>query len=168
VAAALTGPPADLLDAARHAAKSEWREVAAADQRLAEIAWSDAWYPEALEMRVNWRTRVTSEDQVRRFSDESIPMIDRLTIMNPTLALYGLRARAGFAAKRPGIVVESVSSYAKLASGMARAKVISPDALRHDGDALRDILKDAERMPGADAMRITEVRAEIAALIPSS
>jgi hypothetical protein len=119
-------------------------------------------------MRVNWRTRVTSEDQVRRFGDESITMIDRLTIMNPTLALYGLRTRAGFAAKRPGIVVESVSSYVKLAAGMARAKVISPDALHHDATALRDILKDAERMPGADAMRIAEVRAEIAALIPSS
>jgi hypothetical protein len=168
VAAALTGPPAELLAAARHAAKSEWREVAAADQRLAEIPWSDPWYPEALEMRVNWRTRVTSEDQVRRFGDESITMIDRLTIMNPTLALYGLRTRAGFAAKRPGIVVESVSSYVKLAAGMARAKVISPDALHHDATALRDILKDAERMPGADAMRIAEVRAEIAALIPSS
>ena len=111
---------------------------------------------------------MTNQEQVRRFGDESIPMIDRIAIMNPSLALYGLRARAGFAAKRPGIVVESVSSYAKLASGMARAKVISADALRQDGNTLREILKDAESMPGADAPRIAEVRAEIAALLPTS
>jgi spermidine synthase len=168
VAAALQGPAAELLNAARFAAKSDWRNVAASDQRLAEIPWTDGWYPEALEMRINWRTRVQNEDQKRRFGDESIPMIDRITIMNPSLALFGLRTRAGFAAERPGVVVESVSSYVRLASNMARAGVVSPDALRQDAKALREILTDAERMKGADTLRIAEVRAEISALVPNS
>jgi hypothetical protein len=88
--------------------------------------------------------------------------------MNPTLALYGLRARAGFAAQRPGIVVESVSNYARLAVHMARAGAISRDALRHDAGSLRQVLGDAERMAGADAARIAEVRAELDELVPIS
>ena len=168
VANALRGPSAALLAAARHAARSEWREVAIADASLAEIPWTDAWYPEALDLRVNWRTRVTSEDQTRRYGDESIPMIDRMTIMNPTLALYGLRARAGFAAHRPQVVVESVSNYARLAAHMARANVISRDALRQDSRSLGEVLDDAEKMPGADVTRIGEVRREVASLIPAS
>lgn len=166
MASTLTGPSAELLAAARHSAKSEWREVAAADARLAEMPWSDVWYPEALEMRVNWRTRVTKEGEDRRFAEESIVMIDRMTIMNPTLALYGLRSRAGFAAKRPGIVVESVSAYARLAAGMARARILNSDSLRQDARTLQGILEDAGRMPGADAPRIAEVRAEVAAMVP--
>ena len=168
VASVLKGPSAELLAATRHAAKSEWRDVALADPRLAEIPWTDAWYPEALELRVNWRTRVTNPEQMRRFGEESISMIDRMIIMNPTLALYGLRARAGFAAQRPGIVVESVSNYARLAVHMARAGAISRDALRHDAGSLRQVLGDAERMAGADAARIAEVRAELDELVPIS
>ncbi|HKU89204.1 MAG TPA: fused MFS/spermidine synthase [Steroidobacteraceae bacterium] len=168
VATPLAGSSAELLAAARRAARSEWQAVAKADDHLAEIPWADGWYPEALELRVNWRTRVTNADQARRFGDEAIPMIDRMTIMNPTLNLYGMRTRAGFAAQRPAVVVESVSNYVRLASGMVRAGVIPAATLRRDAAALRDILNDAEKMPGADAPRIVEVRAEIARLVPAS
>jgi spermidine synthase len=168
VATPLAGSSAELLAAARRAARSEWQAVAMADDHLAEIPWADGWYPEALELRVNWRTRVTNADQARRVGDEAIPMIDRVTIMNPTLNLYGMRTRAGFAAQRPAVVVESVSNYVRLASGMVRAGVIPAATLRRDAAALRDILNDAEKMPGADAPRIVEVRAEIARLVPAS
>ena len=168
LAAALKGPPAELLAATRHATKNEWRDVALADPRLAEIPWTDAWYGEALDLRVNWRTRVTNPEQMRRFGDESISMIDRMIIMNPTLALYGMRARAGFASQRAGIVVESVSNYARLAAHMARAGAIPRGDLRHDGQSLRQVLSDAAKLPGADAARIAEVRAELDALMPLS
>jgi hypothetical protein len=167
VAAGLNGPPAALLAAARHAANSNWREVALADDELAEIPWRDTWYPEALELRVNWRTRV-STDQARRYAGEAIPMIDRLSIMNPTLELHALRARAGFATQRADIVVESVASYTQLAAGMARSGVIGQENLRRDATALEAMLADAERLPGADAARIAEVRAKVAALVPAS
>jgi len=168
VAAALRGPPADLLVATQHAARGEWLEVARADQRLAEIPWTDAWYPEALELRINWRTRVNNPEQMRRFGDESISMIDRMIIMNPTLTLYGMRARAGFASQRPGIVVESVFNYARLASHMARAGAVTAEAMRHDAMQLRQVLSDAEKMPGVDAARAAEVRAELDTLMPIS
>ncbi len=119
-------------------------------------------------MRVNWRTRVTTTGQTRRFGDEAIPMIDRMATMNPTLNLFGMRARAGFAAQRPGVVVESVSNYIRLAAGMVRAKAIQEETLRKDAVALRGILDDAEKMTGVDAPRLAEVRAEIDRLVPAS
>jgi len=159
VAAKLNPRPASILAAARHAAKNEWRDVAIADSQLAEIPWTDVWYAEALELRVN--SRLNIEIERKRFADEAIMLIDRLAIMNPTLALYALRTRAGFAANRPEIVVESVSNYTHLAQNMVRAGVNPPESLRKDAKALSGILNDVSTLPGADAARIAEVRAEI-------
>jgi len=161
VAARLTGTSAGVLAAARHAAKAEWQEVADADPLLAEVPWEGTWYAEALELRVNWRTRVTNPREKKRFAEEALPMIERLAIMSPTLGLYELRARAGFSAERPDIVVESVFDYARLASGMIRAGLNPAESAAPDAKVLRAILSDAEKLPGVDAVRITEVRAEI-------
>ena len=166
IAARLTTGGAAVLSAARSAAKSEWRDVARADALLAEIPWTDPWYPEASELRINWRTRVTNPAQQQRFSDEAVTMVDRLSIMSPTLGLYGLRARAGFARKRPGVVVESVSNYARLAAGMVRSNVNTAESLRQDARALGQILDDVQKLPGVDLARLTEVRDEVAALTP--
>jgi spermidine synthase len=167
VAGKLNPPAAQVLAAARHAVKSEWREIALADAELAEIPWTSVWYAEALELRVNWRLWVSDARNRKRFGDEAISMIDRLAIMSPTLNLYGLRARGGFAADRPEVVVESLSNYARLAAGMVKAGVNTPDSLRKDAGALRNVLNEVAKDPKADAARIAEVSAEIAALTGS-
>ena len=166
IAARMTGSALNVLAAARMAAKSDWRGVASLDELLAEVSWSDPWYPEAIELRINWRTRVTNPEQKKRYGDEAITLIDRVAIMNPTLGLYGLRARAGFSAERGGIVVESVSNYIRLAAGMVRAQVNTVESLRNDVLALGKILDDAEKMPGVDAARVAEVRKEVANFTP--
>jgi spermidine synthase len=167
VADGLNPPAARVLALARHAARSEWREVAMADSELAEIPWTSVWYAEALELRVNWRIRVTDARNKKRFGDEAISMIDRLAIMSPTLNLYGLRTHAGLTAARPEVVVESVSNYARLAAGMARAGINPPATLRKDARALRDVLDGVAKLPGIEAARIAEVRAEIDAISSS-
>ena len=166
VAAALTGSSAALLAAARHVTRTEWGEVADADAQLAEISWDDAWYPEALEYRVNWRTRITNPDQARQYAEQALLMIDRMLVMNPTLQLYAMRVRAGFVLKRPAVVVESVSNYVRLGAGMVSAHALDEGVLRKDAKSLRDMLNDALKLPGADAARVTEVRTEIAGLLP--
>jgi hypothetical protein len=161
VAAKLNPRPASILAAARHSAKNEWREVAMADDQLAEVPWTDVWYAEALELRANWRIRVTNDKERVRFAEEAIMMLDRLAIMSPTLNLYALRTRAGFSANRPEIVVESVSNYARLAQGMVNAGINSAESMSKDAKALSSILNDVSSLPGADAARIAEVRTEI-------
>jgi len=131
------------------------------------MPWTGVWYPESLELRVNWRLWVTDARNRKRFGDEAISMIDRLAIMSPTLNLYGLRTRAGFAADRPEVVVESLSNYARLAAGMVKAGVNTPESVRKDARALRNVLDEVAKLPKVDAARIAEVSAEIAALTSS-
>ena len=92
-------------------------------------------------------------------------MIDRLAIMSPTLNLYGLRTRAGFAAERPEVVVESVSNYARLAAGMVQARA-SIRRSRCARTPARCAMYSTTwpNFRSVDAARIAEVRAEIAAL----
>jgi spermidine synthase len=153
-----------LLEAARHAVRNEWREVALADSELARIGWTDAWYPEAAELRANWRLRVANPDEKRRYAEEALLMLDRLAGMSPTVSLYGLRTRAGLAADRPDVVLESLSNYARLALGLLRAGLQSQEAMQEETDALVDVLETVARKPGVDPLRVGEVRAEISLL----
>ena len=164
VAAKLDAPPALLLQAANKGAAGDLRAVVAADAGLAEIQWRDAWYPEALEMRVDWRTQVSSPEHMRRFGDEAIPMIDRMIIMTPTLLMLKVRAQAGLAAQRPAVVIESLSNYARLSTEMGRHGQLAAQSLKNDANSVRAFLDRAAAMSGADAVRIEEVRAEIAAM----
>jgi hypothetical protein len=145
-----------VLEVARHATRNEWAQVAAADARLAEIPWTYEWYAEVIELRVNWRLRVSQGR--KRFGEEALSLIDRTAIMSPTLGLYGLRARAGFMAERSDIVIESVYNYVKLGNGMVRSGAIEPKSLQTDAQALRRLLDQAAPMTGVNAERLAEVR----------
>ena len=82
--------------------------------------------------------------------------------MTPSLPLYGLRARAGFSAERPEVVVDSVYNYMKLATNMVRSGFNTEAALRQDAKVMRTLLDDAGKLAGANTQRIAEVRAMIA------
>jgi hypothetical protein len=151
-------------DSARFASKAEWEGVASMDSRLAEIPWTDAWYPEAVELRVLWRTQVTNPAKKTSFAEEAIRLIDRAAIMSPTLDLYEFRMRAGFNSNRPDIVLESVFVYAKLAGGMTRSGVNPRDTLAQDVKALGSMLDAAAKLSGVDTARLAEVRAEVGKL----
>ena len=168
VANGLHEPAATILRAAQLAASGDWQKVADLDDELAAVPWRHLWYGEAMELRANWRARVMSPDRKRRFGDEAIQLIDRVAITNATLNLYGLRARAGFTAERPDVVIESVSNYARMAAGMVRSGVVPLESMRGDAATLRDILNQTEKLPGADLTRVAEVRAEISVLAPTS
>ncbi len=164
VAEKLSAASKSILEAAGHAGRNEWGDVAQADGRLAEIPWTHEWYPEVVELRTNWRARV--QQQRKRYGEEAITMIDRIAIMAPSLPMYGLRARAGIAAERPSVVVDSIANYTKLALNMTRVGIHTQEALRTDARALRAMLDEAEKMSGADKSRIAEVR-EMLAPIPA-
>jgi len=66
------------------------------------------------------------------------------------------------------VVVESLSSYARLSADLARHGQVSAEAVKNDANSVRAFLDQAAAMPGADAARISEVRAEVAAMAASS
>ena len=164
VAAGLDARTRFMIETMRHAVKSEWIEVAKADQALAEFGWSDAYHAEAADLRINWRLRVSNPEQRKRFAEEAIMLIDRQCLLTPNLQLYGLRARAGFGVERPEIVIESVAAFARFDDGLFRSRVKTVDALRHDQQVLRTILDNAARMPGANTTRVAEVRTSVEGL----
>jgi len=59
---------------------------------------------------------------------------------------------------------QRIGRYAKLAGRMVSFHVNSVESLRQDQKALTTILDDAAKMAGIDAVRLAEVRAEVAAL----
>jgi hypothetical protein len=166
VAKGLNPRPAAILLAARQAARNDWRNVALLDRELAQVPWTDAWYPETVDLRVNWRLRVTNADERRRFADEALTLLNRLTAVSPTPSLYRLRARAGLAADRPEVVVESLSNYARLALAMVHAGMNDPESVQTEAKALLQILDAVASRPSLDPARVAEVRAEIAVLLP--
>jgi spermidine synthase len=166
LATGLSAGPAAALAAARHAVKNEWRDVALLDAELGRIPWTDAWYPEVVDLRANWRLNADDPAGRKRFADEALLLLDRLATMSPTLNIYGLRARAGLAAERPEVVLESLSNYARLATGLVRAGLNTPQSLNDEARTLRQILDAVAGNPTLDAARVAEVRAEIARLLP--
>ena len=170
VADDLNAPAAHVLAAARHAVQIGMaRSRASRTPRSPKFPGPDAWYPEASELRVNWRTRVTRPHATGSDSaDEAISMIDRARhhesdaeALRPARSC-GFRRRA--ARGGGGIGVELCAAGG---GHGARPASSTPESLRKDASALRNVLDDAAKLPEADAARIAEVRAEIAALTSS-
>jgi hypothetical protein len=93
-------------------------------------------------------------------------LLDRIAIMTPTLSTYGLRARAGVISGRPQVVIESLSNYARLARQMIRVGMHTSESLRAEAQTLMAMLDTTAARPGIDPARVSEVRAEIAQLLP--
>jgi hypothetical protein len=157
----ITGQAAATLAAMRYAAEGKWPEVAALDPTVAGADVLDPWYPEAVELRANWRGRVTSAERKRQLGDEAIALVDRLLTNMPTTALYGLRIRAGMTAERPDVAVESIFNYGRSAGGTLRARGATAAEFAEEMKGLLDLLATAEKMTGVDRERLAEVRTEI-------
>lgn len=99
--------------AVAQAAHDEWPEIAAMDATLAEVRWTDPWAFEALQVRADWRTHVSTPQRRRALGDQALALLDRMIVVQPTSSMYALRARAALTAERPDVLVESIASYSQ-------------------------------------------------------
>jgi hypothetical protein len=90
-----------------YAATQNWLELVELEERLAASIPTDIWYPEATQLRVEWRTKVTAEGMERKLALDALRMADRALLISPTLDLYVLRAVCGLMLKDPYVFVES-------------------------------------------------------------
>ena len=104
VAARLTGAPAAVVRGWPIGAARDWAGLAALDDELARSDVTDIWYPETVQLRADWRTKVLDE---RRYPFDALRMVDRALVISPTLDLYVLRAAAASALEDDDIFVES-------------------------------------------------------------
>jgi spermidine synthase len=159
----LTAVPRAVLAARRHAARNEWDEVAKLDSLLATSRWTDPWMFDVVQLRADWRTRVSNEGLRARFGDEALALVDRAILIQPTIAMFGLRARAGLTANRSDVLIESVAGYAQgLASTAARLPPAERAEARRTIEGLIELLDSAAKNQGANARRAGEVRERLA------
>jgi spermidine synthase len=105
------GSAADLVTRASDLARaSEWKALSELDANLSEIAWTDPAKYQAIQLRAEWRSHVITPSLRRQLGDECVSILDEAIVAQPTLALYGLRARCGLVAARNDVVTESLWS----------------------------------------------------------
>jgi spermidine synthase len=110
------------------ASANEWQALSELDPALARVAWTDPWKRDAVQMRGEWRSRITSPLLRRRAGAECIDIIDEAIVVQPSLALYELRARCGRAAGRNDVLIESLWS---LGNGLYNNARHLPPEQRH-------------------------------------
>jgi spermidine synthase len=163
VARGMTGEPRLVLDAITLAAREQWDELMHLDPQLAAIPWVKPWAIDALQVRVDWRTRVASPEVRRAYGDEALAFLDRALVVQPTTALLGLRARAAMAAGRPDVIVESIASYSQAMYATASRLPAGPQRA-NTGDTLQGlarVLEETATRTPAVAARARAVRAKV-------
>ena len=159
---ALPPAAAAILTAGRHAVAGEWEKIPPLEADMATARVTDAWYPESVQMRADWRTRVSSEQHRARFGREALAMIEEAIVSHPNAAMYALRARSAGAADRPDIVLESINGYAQ--SILNSASRLTPNELPPLSGMLETLLRPLDQLAGdarVNQDRVREVRGRI-------
>jgi spermidine synthase len=158
----LAPAPSAVLQAGRHAVAGEWEKIPPLDTAMAAAKFTDPWFPEAVQMRADWRSRVSSKDLQARYGREALAMIEEAIVSQPNAAMFALRARSAAAADRPDIVLESINGYASSLLNSVRA--LAPADLPSLSGNLDALLKALERLDGdarVNQARLEEVRASL-------
>ena len=161
----LAGLPPDAratVEGARLLLQNRYAELAQLDALLAQARSTAPWYVEAVELRAEWRSRVSNPGVSRALADQAIALLDGILVVQPSLPAYATRARAALNAGRSDVLLESVANVAQWTvalggGGGAEQRARSRASLQE----LLKLLEGRERDPGIDADRLAEVRTRI-------
>jgi hypothetical protein len=158
----LQGPAAAVIQASRHALAGEWAALPPLDSTLASARYTDAWYFECVQMRADWRTRVTTPEHRARLGREALALVEEAIVSFPNAAMFALRARSAVAADRPEILLESIAGYSQsLLNNVGR---LTPNELPTVGNTLESLLRALDELSNdkrVSRSRIEEVRSKI-------
>ena len=141
--------------------KRDFTALADLDAILASARWTDPWFSDATLLRAEWRVRVSNPGLARTLADEAIGLLDRLAVVQPSLPVHVLRARAAISADRPEILVESVWQVAQWTSATTRDSADARSRARDTLNELLQLLSGRESDPRINARRLSEVRDSI-------
>ncbi len=161
IIATLPGSAQAALRGSQFLLQSKFTELADLDAVLATARWTDPWYPDATELRADWRVRVSNPGLAKSLSDEAIALLDRLAVVQPSLPLYVLRARAALAADRPDVLVESVWQVAQWTAATTGNEVDARERARSTLRELLQLLDGRDSDERIDTTRLAEVRDSI-------
>ena len=167
VAARIGGAPAAVFRGWPLGAAQDWPALAALDDELARSNPTDIWYPEVVQLRADWRTKVLDQPQ---YPFDALRMVDRALVISPTLDLYVLRAAAASALDDDATFVESGRYvYGFLASKLGRAEegtyIISDEELETTRNRLQAFDIRLTELSDAGGLRAADVHTDILELI---
>jgi hypothetical protein len=158
----LDGPAVAILKGEAFAARNQWQELSQLDPILADAQWTDPWKFEALQLQIDWRTHAPPAAVSTLLANEALALVDRAIVVQPTLALYGLRTRGALAAGRSDALVESIWSYGLgLYSSGLQLPVNERAETQANLELLIKLLDSPSMSAAADAARVSEVRAKL-------
>ena len=162
IAAELSGTPATVIEAAAHQAAGDWESLAALDEALAESAVTDIWYPEAAQLRAEWRLNTT--DNREQLAAEALQIIEDALIIAPVESLHRLRVMSARTLGDADRLVESSSALVRYNNDYLTALAnsgyrMTAEELAQARESLVAITNDlGDDLQVADPNRRTEVR----------
>ena len=150
------------LQGTRNLLAGKFGDLAQLDASLAEARWTDLWFADAQQLRAEWRSRVANPEISRSMADQAITLVDRLLVIQPSLAMFAVRARAALNADRPDVLVESIANVAQwTAAQSASGGSESRDRSRAQLTELLKLLEGRDADARVNPRRLSEVRARI-------
>jgi len=112
LAAELPGSATALIAARRAGAAQEWAAMAELDGALSSVSVTDAWYPDVVLARAEWRSRASQN--IEQFAFDALRLIDRVVLIEPERNYFLLRTAIGLAIGDGNLAVESSRNIVRL------------------------------------------------------
>ena len=113
--AGLPAPALAVVEGWGYGAAQDYPALAQLDATLGRSQITDAWYPEVVRLRAEWRTSVTVDRE--RFAFDALRLIDRVLILAPSQDLYLLRIVSAIVLNDGPVAIESASVIVSFIQG---------------------------------------------------
>ena len=167
VAQGLAGPAAAVARGWQLAKRRDWRRLARLDNQLGRTEPTDLWYPEAVQLRADWRIQGS---RARRDHFDALRLLDRALMVSAATDLLVIRAAAGVRLDDAGLFTETAMQVqAQMAAKLDRAQRGDYALSERDLNNMRSRIAGFIRQLGAPfaapaGERAREVRAQFEAL----
>ncbi len=146
-----------VLKCGQLAARGDWESVAKLDQQLALIPWTSIWIDQVSQLRVEWRARVLNANLRPQYSQESLAIINRISLVRAIPQLYLLRAWSTNGVNNPALM-ESIARYSLVVMQNQNNMDEGLRTLYRNGiNSLRKMIEPLANDPTLDKKRYEEV-----------
>ena len=163
----LAGPAAAVARGWQLAKQRDWRRLARLDGQLGRTEPTDLWYPEAVQLRADWRIQGS---RARRDHFDALRLLDRALMVSAATDLLVIRAAAGVRLDDASLFTETAMQVqAQMAAKLNRAERGDYALSERDLNNMRSRIAGFIRQLGAPfaapaGQRAKEVRAQFEAL----
>ncbi len=105
IASRLPAEAAAVIEGWGYGAARDYPALAGLDAVLGRSRITDAWYPEVVRLRAEWRTNIATDRE--RYAFDALRLIERAILLGPSEDLFLLRAVSAIVLNEGDVVIES-------------------------------------------------------------